>query len=63
MSSQRAWKQPTQGLMPKSVLEIQAEEQLRAQKGLATETAKPAASVPSIPWNGMAISSEQHYGG
>ena len=49
--------------MPKSVLEIQAEEQLSAQKGLATDTAKPAASVPSIPWNGMAISSEQHYGG
>lgn len=63
MASQRAWKQPTRGLRPKSLLEIQAEEQLRAQKGLATETAKPAASVPSIPWNGMAISSEQHHGG
>jgi hypothetical protein len=63
MASQRAWKQPTQGLRPKSLLEIQAEEQLRAQKGLATDTAKPAASVPSIPWNDMAISSEQHYGG
>jgi len=63
-ASQRAWKQPTQGLRPKSLLEIQAEEQQRAQKGLATESAKPAAaSVPSIPWNGMATSSEQHYGG
>uniref|UniRef100_A0A0A9CGY0 GYF domain-containing protein n=1 Tax=Arundo donax TaxID=35708 RepID=A0A0A9CGY0_ARUDO len=27
------------------------------------ENAKPAASVPSIPWNGMATSSEQHFGG
>ncbi|ONM51260.1 GYF domain-containing protein [Zea mays] len=63
MASQRAWKQPTQGLRPKSLLEIQAEEQLRAQKGLTTETAKPAASVPSISWSGMSISSEQHYGG
>jgi len=63
-ASQRAWKQPTQGLRPKSLLEIQAEEQQRAQKGLAKESAKPAAaSVPSIPWNGMATSSEQHYGG
>ncbi|CAN6222393.1 unnamed protein product [Urochloa humidicola] len=62
-ASQRAWKQPTQGLRPKSLLEIQAEEQQRTQKGLAMESAKPAASVPSIPWNGMATSSEQHYGG
>ncbi|KAF8714045.1 hypothetical protein HU200_028040 [Digitaria exilis] len=62
-ASQRAWKQPTQGVRPKSLLEIQAEEQLRAQKGQAMESAKPAASVPSIPWNGMATSSEQHYGG
>ncbi|CAN6213057.1 unnamed protein product [Urochloa humidicola] len=62
-ASQRAWKQPTQGLRPKSLLEIQAEEQQRMQKGLAVESAKPAASVPSIPWNGMATSSEQHYGG
>ncbi|CAN6202974.1 unnamed protein product [Urochloa humidicola] len=61
-ASQRAWKQPTQGLRPKSLLEIQAEEQQRAQKGLAMESAKPAASVPSIPWNGMTTSSEQHYG-
>ncbi|OEL16447.1 hypothetical protein BAE44_0022534 [Dichanthelium oligosanthes] len=63
VASQCAWKQPTQGLRPKSLLEIQAEEQLRAQKGLAMEGAKPAASVPSIPWNGMTTSSEQHYGG
>ncbi|RCV09430.1 hypothetical protein SETIT_2G027900v2 [Setaria italica] len=62
-ANQRAWKQPTQGLRPKSLLEIQAEEQQRAQKGLAMESAKPAASIPSIPWNGMATSSEQHYGG
>ena len=62
-ASQRAWKQPTQGLRPKSLLEIQAEEQQRAQRGLAMESAKPAASVPSIPWNGMATSSEQQYGG
>ncbi|KAF8732319.1 hypothetical protein HU200_016303 [Digitaria exilis] len=62
-ASQRAWKQPAQGVRPKSLLEIQAEEQLRAQKGQAMESAKPVASVPSIPWNGMATSSEQHYGG
>ncbi|XP_062186822.1 protein ESSENTIAL FOR POTEXVIRUS ACCUMULATION 1-like [Phragmites australis] len=64
VANQRAWKQPTQGLRPKSLLEIQAEEQLRAQRGLAMENAKPAAaSVPSIPWNGMATSSEHHFGG
>ncbi|XP_062190603.1 protein ESSENTIAL FOR POTEXVIRUS ACCUMULATION 1-like isoform X2 [Phragmites australis] len=62
-ASQRAWKQPTQGLRPKSLLEIQAEEQRRAQRGLAMENAKPAASVPSIPWSGMGTSSEQQFGG
>lgn len=62
-ANQRAWKQPTQGVRPKSLLEIQAEEQRRAQKGSAMESAKPAASIPSIPWNGMTTSSEQHYGG
>ncbi|KAL6647808.1 hypothetical protein ACP70R_015245 [Stipagrostis hirtigluma subsp. patula] len=64
-AGQRAWK-PTQGPRPKSLLEIQAEEELRAQRALAMENAKPAApaaSVPSIPWNGMATSSEQHFGG
>ncbi|KAJ1287680.1 hypothetical protein BS78_02G029800 [Paspalum vaginatum] len=62
-ASQRAWKQPTQGVRPKSLLEIQAEEQLRAQKGLTMESAKPAAPVPPVPWNGMATYSEQHLGG
>ncbi|KAL6880538.1 hypothetical protein ACP4OV_012103 [Aristida adscensionis] len=64
-SSQRAWR-PTQGPRPKSLLEIQAEEELRAQRALAMENAKPAVSaapVPSVPWNGMATSSEQHFGG
>jgi hypothetical protein len=63
-ANQRSWK-PTQGPRPKSLLEIQAEEQLRAQRALAMEGAKsavPAASVPSIPWNGMATSSELHLG-
>ncbi|GJN24471.1 hypothetical protein PR202_gb12211 [Eleusine coracana subsp. coracana] len=65
VANQRAWK-PTQGPRPKSLLEIQAEEQLRAQRALAIESAKsalPATSVPSIPWNGMAMSSELHIGG
>jgi hypothetical protein len=64
-ANQRSWK-PTKGPRPKSLLEIQAEEQLRAQRALAMEGAKsavPATSVPSIPWNGMATSSELHLGG
>jgi hypothetical protein len=65
VANQRGWK-PTQGFRPKSLLEIQAEEQLRAQRALAMEGAKPAvpaASAPSIPWNGMVTSSELHLGG
>ncbi|VAH46125.1 unnamed protein product [Triticum turgidum subsp. durum] len=63
-ASQKGWK-PTQGPRPKSLLEIQAEEQLRAQR-VAADSAKitmPAPPVPSGPWNTMSASSEQQLGG
>ncbi|KAG8081437.1 hypothetical protein GUJ93_ZPchr0007g4783 [Zizania palustris] len=64
-ANQRGWK-PTQGLRPKSLLEIQAEEQQRAQRGLAmksTKPAVPATPVSSVPWNGMSTSLDQHLTG
>lgn len=63
-ASHKGWK-PTQGPRPKSLLEIQAEEQLRAQR-VAVENAKlavQATSVPSVPWNTMPTPSEQQFGG
>jgi hypothetical protein len=63
-ASQKGWK-PTQGPRPKSLLEIQAEEQLRAQR-VAADNAKiavPVISVPSVPWSTMPASSEQQFGG
>ncbi|OAY73813.1 PERQ amino acid-rich with GYF domain-containing protein 2 [Ananas comosus] len=55
-SSHRAWK-PAFGLRPKSLLEIQAEEQLRAQReAMPAEFAKPAAPTSvssSVPWSGV----------
>ncbi|TVU44758.1 hypothetical protein EJB05_04214 [Eragrostis curvula] len=53
------------GVRPKSLLEIQAEEQLRSQRELAMENAKitiAATSVSSIPWSGTAKYSEQLFG-
>jgi len=63
-ASHKGWK-PTQGPRPKSLLEIQAEEQLRAQRVAAEHatTAVPVISVPSGPWNTMSASSEQQFGG
>ena len=63
-ASHKGWK-PTQGPRPKSLLEIQAEEQLRAQRVAAdnAKTAVPVISVPSVPWNTMSASSEQQFGG
>ncbi|KAL5199019.1 hypothetical protein ABZP36_002531 [Zizania latifolia] len=64
-ANQRGWK-PTQGPRPKSLLEIQAEEQQRAQRGLAMKSAKPAVPatpVSSIPWNGMSTSLDQQLTG
>ncbi|KAG8100835.1 hypothetical protein GUJ93_ZPchr0013g37321 [Zizania palustris] len=64
-TNKRGWK-PTQGPRPKSLLEIQAEEQQRTQRGLAMENAKPAVpttSVPSIPWNGLPTSFGQQLTG
>ncbi|CAM0905280.1 unnamed protein product [Alopecurus aequalis] len=63
-ASHKGWK-PTQGPRPKSLLEIQAEEQLRAQRVAAdnAKTVVPVISVPSVPWNTMSASSEQQFGG
>ncbi|KAM0848861.1 hypothetical protein ACQ4PT_054077 [Festuca glaucescens] len=63
-ASQKGWK-PTQGPRPKSLLEIQAEEQLRAQRVAAdnVKTAVPVVSVPSVPRSTMSASSEQQFGG
>jgi hypothetical protein len=63
-SNSHPWK-VTPGVRPKSLLTIQAEEQLKAQKELAKKNAKvtvTAASVSSIPWSTMAKGSEQLFG-
>jgi hypothetical protein len=63
-SNPHPWK-VTPGVRPKSLLTIQAEEQLKAQKELAKENAKvtvTASSVSSIPWSTMAKGSEQLFG-
>nr|XP_010942760.2 uncharacterized protein LOC105060662 [Elaeis guineensis] len=60
--SHRAWK-PAPGLKTKSLLEIQQEEQLRAQREImASEVAAkviPASSPSQPPWTGIAANLEQ----
>ncbi|XP_008783469.2 protein ESSENTIAL FOR POTEXVIRUS ACCUMULATION 1-like isoform X1 [Phoenix dactylifera] len=60
-SSHRAWK-PAPGLRTKSLLEIQQEEQLRAQREImASEVAAkviPASSPSQTPWTGIAANLE-----
>ncbi|EHA8588928.1 GYF protein [Cocos nucifera] len=64
-SSYRAWK-PAPGLKTKSLLEIQQEEQLRAQREImASEVAAkviPASSPSQTPWTGIAANLEQKSG-
>ncbi|RLN40501.1 uncharacterized protein C2845_PM01G26450 [Panicum miliaceum] len=58
------WK-PTPDVRTKSLSEIQAEEQLKAQRETAMESAKvttTAPSVSSIPWASLAQTSEQQFG-
>jgi PERQ amino acid-rich with GYF domain-containing protein len=60
----QSWKSPPCA-RTKSLLEIQAEEQLEAQREMATENAKVTTTVPlalSIPWASLAESSEQQFG-
>ncbi|TKV91053.1 hypothetical protein SEVIR_9G070100v4 [Setaria viridis] len=60
----QSWKPPP-GVRTKSLLEIQAEEQLKAQREMAKENAKvttTAPSVLSIPWASLAETSEQQFG-
>lgn len=60
----QAWK-ATPGVSTKSLLEIQAEEQLKAQRETATETAEvttTAPSVLSIPWASFSETSDQKFG-
>ncbi|KAF8659405.1 hypothetical protein HU200_058617 [Digitaria exilis] len=63
-SQSQAWK-PSPGVSTKSLLEIQAEEQLKSQRETAMETAEvttTAPSVLSIPWASLAETSEQKFG-
>ncbi|PAN44746.1 hypothetical protein PAHAL_9G067100 [Panicum hallii] len=58
------WK-PTPEVRTKSLSEIQAEEQLKAQRETAMESAKVTTTAPlvsSIPWASLAQTSEQQFG-
>uniref|UniRef100_M1A2E6 GYF domain-containing protein n=1 Tax=Solanum tuberosum TaxID=4113 RepID=M1A2E6_SOLTU len=59
LSGQRAWK-PAPGFKPKSLLEIQEEEQMRAQAEIATtEVATSLSSLSvSTPWAGFVTNSD-----
>ncbi|GJN23139.1 hypothetical protein PR202_gb10760 [Eleusine coracana subsp. coracana] len=50
------------GVSPKSLLEIQAEEQLKAQMELENAVTVAPASVSSIPWSSIVKGSEQLFG-
>ncbi|GJM96798.1 hypothetical protein PR202_ga13665 [Eleusine coracana subsp. coracana] len=50
------------GVTPKSLLEIQAEEQLKAQMELENAVTVAPASVSSIPWSSIVKGSEQLFG-
>jgi len=59
-----SWK-PAPGVRTKSLLEIQAEEQLETQREIALENTKvttTAASALSIPWGGLAETSGLQFG-
>ncbi|CAN6309104.1 unnamed protein product [Urochloa humidicola] len=59
------WK-PAPGVRTKSLLEIQAEEQLQAQRETTMENAKVSTTAPlmsSFPWASLAETSEKQFGG
>ncbi|CAL4936237.1 unnamed protein product [Urochloa decumbens] len=59
------WK-PTPGVRTESLLGIQAEEQLKAQRETTMENAKVSTTAPltlSFPWASLAETSEQQFGG
>ncbi|XP_072950989.1 protein ESSENTIAL FOR POTEXVIRUS ACCUMULATION 1-like isoform X1 [Typha angustifolia] len=63
-STHRAWKSASD-LRPKSLLEIQAEEQLRAQReAMSCEIAKtvaPASIASTVPWSDLVANSERKF--